>query len=302
MTRRLDDTNSAQIANAFIDARNEAGSPVMGMVMTLIVVVPEADADAAIAAAREASHSHPSRLLGVVLGDGRGAGHVDAEVGIGRDGAGEVAVIRLRGEVTKHAASVVLPLLLPDSPAVVWWPTDAPDDPAADPVGRLAQRRITDSAGATRAPTKAVERRCASYAPGDTDLAWARLTPWRALLVAALEQQRATVRRAAVSAERSNPSADLLVAWLTDRLKVSVDLVASEGPGITEVTLTTADGDISISRPDGRRARLEAPGQPARSVALPRRTLPDLLAEDLRRLDEDDVYAATTRRLVRMRS
>ena len=33
---------------------------------------------------------------------------------------------RLRGEVVKHAASVVLPLLLPDSPVAVWWPAAAP--------------------------------------------------------------------------------------------------------------------------------------------------------------------------------
>jgi len=26
---------------------------------------------------------------------------------------------------------------------------------------------------------------CANYVPGDTDLAWTRLTPWRALLAAA---------------------------------------------------------------------------------------------------------------------
>ena len=46
----------------------------------------------------------------------------------------------------KHPDSVVLPLLLPDSPVVVWWPTEAPADPAEDPLGKLAQRRITDSA------------------------------------------------------------------------------------------------------------------------------------------------------------
>jgi hypothetical protein len=35
-------------------------------------------------------------------------------------------------------------------------------------------------------------------------------------------------------------------------------------------------------------------------VALKRRQLPELLAEELRRLDEDDVYAATARKLARM--
>ena len=99
--------------------------------------------------AREASHEHPARVLGVILGDARGAAEVNAQVGTGAGWTGETALIRLEGEVVKHAESVVLPLLLPDSPVAVWWPADAPDDPAADPLGALAQRRITDAAAVT---------------------------------------------------------------------------------------------------------------------------------------------------------
>jgi hypothetical protein len=35
-------------------------------------------------------------------------------------------------------------------------------------------------------------------------------------------------------------------------------------------------------------------------VALKRRSVPELLAEELRRLDEDDTYAAAARRLVKL--
>ena len=59
-------------------------------------------------------------------------------------GTGETVVLRTYGEVSDHADSVVLPLLLPDAPVVVWWPVDAPEVPAKDPLGALAQRRITD--------------------------------------------------------------------------------------------------------------------------------------------------------------
>jgi hypothetical protein len=45
-------------------------------------------------------------------------------------------------------------------------------------------------------------------------------------------------------------------------------------------------------RPDGRIATLNQPGQPERRVALPRRKLAECLAEELRRLDADEVYAA----------
>lgn len=298
----LTDTNSAEIAAEFVRARTRAGSPAMGMVMTLVIVVDEDDAEDAMVSARRASHEHPARVLGVILGDARGAPVVNAQVGTGSGWSGETALIRLKGEVVKHPESVVLPLLLPDSPVAIWWPNDAPDDPAADPLGALAQRRITDAASTTRRRTKAIRTQCESYAKGNTDLAWTRITPWRALLAAALDQHHLKVTSAAITAERVSPSADLLGAWLGDRLKVPVDRSSSEGPGITEVVLETAEGPIRISRPDGKLATFTSPGQPDRPIALKRRTLPALLAEELRRLDEDDVYAATARHLLTTRT
>ncbi len=294
----LIDTTSSAIAAEFVRSRTRAGSPAMGMVMTLIIVTPEDDAVEAMKAAQRASREHPSRVLGVILGDGRGAGQVNAQVGSGDGWGGETALIRLKGEVVKHAESVVLPLLLPDSPVAIWWPTSPPPDPASDPLGALARRRITDSAGVVRGRSTAMLAQCRTYAPGNTDLSWTRLTPWRALLAAALDQHPLKVTGASVSAERVSPSADLLVAWLADRLRVKVDRHSSEGPGITDVTLDTKLGPITISRGDGRLATFTSPDRPDRPVALKRREVPALLAEELRRLDEDEVYARTAHRLV----
>ena len=296
----LIETNAAGIAAEFVAARLRAGSPAMGMVMTLVIVVDEDGAPDAMRVARQASHEHPARVLGVILGDARGASQVNAQVGTGDGWTGETALIRLKGEVVKHPESVVLPLLLPDSPVSMWWPSDPPADPSTDPLGRLAQRRITDAAAALRGKGKAIHAQCASYSPGNTDLAWTRITPWRALLAAALDQHPLKITRGSVSAERISPSAELLVAWLADRLKVSIERKNSKGPGITEVVLETKEGPIRISRGDGRLATFSSPGRPDRPVALKRRQLPELLAEELRRLDEDDVYAATARKLARM--
>ncbi|MFN8136115.1 MAG: hypothetical protein U0R79_00850 [Propionicimonas sp.] len=47
----LVDTNAAQIAAEFVKARLRAGSPAMGMVMTLVIVVNEQRAPAAMEAA-----------------------------------------------------------------------------------------------------------------------------------------------------------------------------------------------------------------------------------------------------------
>ena len=101
-----------------------------------------------------------------------------------------------------------------------------------------------------------------------------------------------------MTAERISPSADLLSAWLGDRLKVRRrPRRTPQGPGITAVVLSTKDGDITVTRSDGRLATLSSPGQPDRPVALKRRDLDELLSEELRRLDPDDVYAATVKRL-----
>ncbi len=295
----LSDTTSSGIAAEFLKARRRAGSPAMGMVMTLVFVVDEDQAEAAMDSARAASREHPARVLGVILGDGRGAPRVDAKVGIGSGWTGETAMITLTGGVTKHPESVVLPLLLPDSPVVVWWPTKAPADPAADPLGRLARRRITDAAATPTGRANAMLAQCHAYSPGNTDLAWTRITGWRALLAAALDQTDAKVTSASVSAERISPSADLLSAWLRDRLKVPVTRSTSDGPGITRVVLATRPGDIEIVRHDGKLATLSSPGDPDRPVALKRRDLSELLSEELRRLDPDDVYARTVKRMAK---
>ena len=295
--RTLEHTNASQIAGALLDARRAAGSPAMGMVMTLVIAVSEEAVEDALDVAQEAAREHPSRLLAVVTGSGRGAPDITAEIRTGSGTYGELALIRLTGAVTRHPESVVLPLLLPDSPVVVWWPTDAPADPAADPLGQLGTRRITDAAAVRSGRARAMLTQCASYAPGNTDLAWTRITLWRALLAAALDQPIASVSEISITAERISPSADLLGAWLADRLRAPVRRHRSEGPGITEVVLRTRGGDVRISREDGRSAVLSTPGQPDRPVALRRRALPELLTEELRRLDPDDVYAATVRKL-----
>jgi glucose-6-phosphate dehydrogenase assembly protein OpcA len=270
------------------------------MVMPPLIVVDEAAATDAREAARLATREHPARVLGVVLGDARGHARIHAQVGIGGGWTGETGLIRLKGEVVKHSESVVLPLLLPDSPVAIWWPKDAPADPAADPLGALAQRRITDAAASTKGKKRAMHTLCSTYTKGNTDLAWTRLTPWRALLAAALDQQPLKVRRASVTAERISPSAELLRAWLSDRLHVPVERTSSAGPGITEVVLETKEGPIRISRLDGKLATFSSPDRPDRPVALKRRELPALLAEELRRLDEDDIYHEATVRLMKL--
>ena len=54
-------------------------------------------------------------------------------------------------------------------------------------MGQLAIRRITDATNSSD-PLAAIKSRLKGYTAGDTDLAWSRITYWRALLASALDQ------------------------------------------------------------------------------------------------------------------
>ncbi|MEV0846710.1 glucose-6-phosphate dehydrogenase assembly protein OpcA [Streptomyces sp. NPDC049954] len=295
----LTDTTSSKINKALVQGRRSLGTPAVGMVLTLVIVTDEENAYDALRAAHDASREHPSRTLLVIrrvsrTPRDRASARLDAEVQIGADagnGTGETIVLRLYGEVGEHAQSVVLPLLLPDAPVVVWWPINAPLDPANDPLGALAQRRVTDTY-ASEQPIEELTARAETYTPGDTDLAWTRITPWRSMLAAALDQVACQVTSVEVEGEQYNPSVELLAMWLAHRLDVPVKRNASEGPGLTGVRMETDCGPVVLDRADGGLATLSIEGQPDRAVALKRRETAELIAEELRRLDPDDTYAA----------
>lgn len=289
----LPDTTVSQVAKQLVKVREEGGAVALGRVLTLLIVARNGVAEPAIDAANDASREHPMRVIVLITGEGEP--HLDAQIRVGGDaGASEVVVLRAFGAAGSNAESLVTGILLPDAPVVVWWPEEAPTDAAASPLGRIAQRRITDAA-----TSPDVRDRLAllgkTHAPGDTDLAWTRLTHWREQLAAVLDQppyERVTsvdVRGAAAS-----PSTALLAAWLQMSLDVPVSW-SYEDPdhwqeGIKSVRLTRASGDILLERPMPETAVLTQPGQPDHELHLPRRTLRECLAEELRRLDADILY------------
>jgi glucose-6-phosphate dehydrogenase assembly protein OpcA len=288
----LTDTTTRAIHDALTRARDQLGGPTTGVVLNLIIMTDEAEQHDAIRAASQAGREHPCRILGVIARKVTAAPRLDAEIRTGEGAPGQTVLLRLYGPTAQHADSVVVPLLVPDTPVVTWWPTNAPVVPAGDPLGELAQRRVTDAAAAG-APAAALATLAAGYRPGDTDLSWTRATTWRSLLAATLDQPHGEITSGQVCAEPGNPTADLIAAWLSSRLQVPFERDVSGGPGITEVKFVTAGGDITISRPDGRTATLSRPGQPDRRVALHRREIAELLAEELRRLNPDEIYGET---------
>ncbi|HXW46534.1 MAG TPA: glucose-6-phosphate dehydrogenase assembly protein OpcA [Streptosporangiaceae bacterium] len=289
MLTDLTDTTTADIRAALMRTRDQMGGPATGMVLNLIIMTDESSQHDAVRAASQAGREHPCRVLAVIARESRVPSRLDAEIRSGDGLPGQTVLLRLYGPMSEHADSVIMPLLVPDTPVVTWWYGLLPTAPSIEPLGVLAQRRVTDAARA-RVPAETLAALAAGYKPGDTDLSWTRATPWRSLLAAILDQEPGHINGGVVSAEEHNPTADLLAAWLSSRLRAPFLREMSGGPGITEVRLGTAAGDVTISRPDGRVATLTRPGQPDRHVALQRRDIAELLAEELRRLDPDDVY------------
>lgn len=295
MTIYLKNTTSSGISAALVKERHNIATA-SGMVLTLVVAVEQRNFAGVFEATQIAAREHPSRLILVVRTNAK-KDNVDADIYL-RDVPGEVIVVRLSGAVRDHADSVVLPLLLPDSPVIMWWPAKSPVDPARDQLGALADRRITDASGDPN-PCEALLVRAEHHEPGDTDLTWTRLTPWRALLAAAVDQFPQRITGAVVTAPITNAPADLMAAWLETRLRHEVVRKRSSGPGITSVTLTTDAGDINVTREDGVTASLSIPGQPRRTVALKRRDINELLTEELRRMDADDIFEEAAKTLLK---
>jgi glucose-6-phosphate dehydrogenase assembly protein OpcA len=294
----LPGTTVAKVSRALVTLREEGGAVALGRVLTLVISTESGAAEEAIQAANDASREHPMRVIVVVheAGGITAPPRVDAQIRVGGDaGASEVVLLRVWGPAGTDEEGLVTGLLLPDAPVVAWWPgAGAPDVVADSPLGRIAQRRITD-ASAQPDPQRALDHLARTFRAGDSDFAWTRLTLWRAVLAAALDQPPyEQVEAVEVSGAVDSPSTELLAAWLRLALDVPVTVVLSDrstgSSGIHGVRLLRPSGAVDLERNVPDVGTLSQPGQPTQEVSLPRRSLRDCLAEELRRLDPDDLY------------
>ncbi|MBN9643443.1 glucose-6-phosphate dehydrogenase assembly protein OpcA [Corynebacterium mendelii] len=311
----LSDTDTRQIAKKLVTIREAHGQATTGRVLTLIVVAdPNDDIEAISGATADASREHPSRVLVMVpVADEADKPSLDAEIRVGgHAGATEMVLMTVRGGATNHLAAVVTPLLLPDTPIVAWWPSTAPKDLASDPIGRLAQRRITDCqhTGATLP----LQIRRDNYAPGDSDMAWSRITPWRGVVASTLDQPpHDEISSAAVWGPAGNPSVCLAAGWLADRFglpvtrhnidgpSVPVDDDGNELPPIHKLVLERNCGAITVVVTDHQTLTVtnNATGRSS-LVPLNRRSVADCLTEEMRHLAPDNAYAKALRALGRV--
>jgi len=290
MTTLWDTTGTAVVA-ALAAERRTGGAVTSGLALTLVVVVDETDVAEAESAATVAASKHPMRILLVIRRQIEApVPRLDAEVLIGgRLGPGEAVEMRMYGRLALHAESVTLPLLAPDAPVVTWWHGAPPDRISHDPLGVFAERRITDAVRSPD-PVAALRQRAVDYAPGDTDLSWTRITPWRATLASACDTVYAEAKQATVSGDPGDPSALLLAGWLSSCLGFYVPVEQHGHDGVSSVEVVFENDSKFLAMRDGARMVLRREHQPDTISPFPQRELGGLLAEELRRLDADQTY------------
>lgn len=333
MIVNLNDTTTREIAAQLEKLHVERGEAAQERVMTLIITCTEPDLEEALRTANETSQEHPCRVIALVPQEnannsasntadtsgksGESASLLSAQIRFGADaGASEIIVLRPHGPLVRHLDSLLIPLMVPDTPAVAWWPRTPPENPANDQVGRMATERITDAARTADPLTTFKQLRKVST-PADVDLSWTHLTLWRARLAAMLDQPpHEKVTAVTVKGLKNDLSVLLLSAWLKDSLNVPVTIYwARTGEGIRLVSLHRADGDLTLTRCAGNdtseeskasnaqetsassdvstnadQAWMISPNGVKQLVSLPHRSMTDILSEELGRMYPDEVY------------
>lgn len=347
----LNDTTTREISARLEQLHVERGEAAQERVMTLIITCAEPDLETALRTANETSQEHPCRVIAVVPDDGTASGSragaqapadtdaggssadsddggkhhtlLSAEIRFGADaGASEIIVLRPKGDLTRHLDSLLIPLMVPDTPAVAWWPKIPPANPAHDQIGRMATERITDAAQ-TPDPLGTFEQLRQVATSADVDLSWTHLTLWRARLAAMLDlPPHEKIGSVTVTGGKDNLSVLLLAAWLHQMLGSQVEIDWDPGiQGIFSVAFHRADGDLTLTRcrqactahaaqtsksNDGGtvagndevasseqsdQAWMVSPDGTKQLVSLPHRSMTDILSEELGRLYPDEVYA-----------
>jgi glucose-6-phosphate dehydrogenase-like protein OpcA len=269
-----EDTTVAEIERALAEVREP--SDLRTSVMTHTAWVPEEWLDAARKTLAGLAERHPSRTI-ILVPRPREEDALDAHIsvecfalpGMERHICSEVIELHLKGRRAQAAASIVLPLLLPDLPVFLRWrgrPTFNSD--ALDDLVEVVDRLVVDSLewdevrDGLHHLAELFDRTAVS------DIAWARTLRWR-VEIAGLWPEVADARELRVVGPESE--ALLLVGWLRSRLGRNVDLAREQADAVEAVALDGED--------------MPTPRDPPPSAS-------DLLSDELDRFSRDPVYEA----------
>jgi Glucose-6-phosphate dehydrogenase subunit len=282
--------------------QEQSGGVIRACAMTLIAVVESGEeAEAVRKLLGAVMHAHPSRAL--ILRMSRGAepgaeagARVFAECWKQPGAPSQICAegIELIADAAdpEAAAHMILPLLVPDLPVVLWYYRRFERH---DALLRLASKVIVDSKHVEDAPS-AIESVRALRSPDRhvADLSWTRLTAWREGVSNAFVCMKPKNGPTAVRIEFGGPLSSgvlYLKRWIERALpaaKVTIENASGEPGsqlGLQAVTL----GEVSLTLAGSGALEVRAGDCSARSP-LPAATDEALLREELSILGEDPVF------------
>jgi glucose-6-phosphate dehydrogenase assembly protein OpcA len=279
-----EDVEVGDVVQALCRLREESADETLGpdlrtSVMTHLAWVPREWEEVAVETLAGLGERHPSRGI-LLFPDSEAADGIDAKVSVltfplreqRRHIATEVIELRLRGQSSRAAASIVNPLLVPGLPVFLRWRGRPPfGNPEADELIDVCDRLIYDSKEWPDTPQAYSELPFERTAC--SDIAWRRIEQWRGVLAdlwPGIGDVRSLRLRGPVA------EASLIAGWLRSRLDRDVELLHDEAGELTEIAV---DGEPC------------APPQE-------RVTGSDLLSAELDEFGRDPVYEAAARRAV----
>lgn len=296
--------------------QGSAGGVLRACSMTLIVVAEpddEADAESARKTIGVLMHGHPSRAIVLTPREGgEFSGRVFAECWMPFGGQQQICSegieITADSEQTDEVARLLVPLMAPDLPVVLWCRGPrAFLDRSLDPLFPLANKIIFNTR-AVRHASSAVEflRRMRKEGGNDgnkdgrqvADLAWTRLTGWREA-VAHLMDACPGGWLAAASGEvrieygggRPGTRTLYFARWIERALPgVNVTLIpVPGGPGVHSVVFAGCGAETSVRLGEGSSLEVRT-AERSYSAVLPPDSEESLMHEELSILGRDPVF------------
>lgn len=173
MTVHVNGTSTARAGLRLDELHETVGLSALGRVLTFIITTKNVGGVRdVIAPAVGTARAHPCRIITVLLVDSEEL-KVDAELRVGPEAdLSEIATLRCSNDSADNSEALVIPLLLPDVPVVVWWVQDTPENPSHIPIRTIAQHHITTTQNSGVPAGETLRRMHDGYASGDTGFAW----------------------------------------------------------------------------------------------------------------------------------
>jgi glucose-6-phosphate dehydrogenase assembly protein OpcA len=319
-----------ELAELWVNLGKEEDSGSMGVLracsMTLLTLAGAAEDAAAVDETLALlMRDHPSRAIVARVRDSAEA-ELDAGVraqcwkpfGQRRHICCEQIAIAASNATLDDLPAVILPLIAPDLPVILW--ARAPrlfDTPARRELSRMAWKTIVDSASAAD-PVRALEELARESEAGLTlgDLAWTRLTRWRQLIAQIFENPEyagllPSVARVSICHPGAAPTVGVryMAAWLLQSLESAGSRPEVEwrkapdaaDAGLVRIEFATADPSlltVVIRKLEGAAVETQVNSITTRAVFSAASDY-ELLREELAIPRRDPVYEAALKRAAR---